>query len=84
LALVPPKAATIGPAEVIGAKYRMDMNALTIGGTNISWQRLMTRLVAHGPVTPLVPTSLLQTLPTDFLIAETIAEDIAPDWTVAY
>jgi glucosamine-6-phosphate deaminase len=84
LALIPPKAATIGPAEVIDAKYRMDMNALTIGGTNISWQRLMTRLVAHGPVTPRVPTSLLQTLPTDFLIAETIAEDIAPDWTVAY
>jgi glucosamine-6-phosphate deaminase len=84
LALVPPKAATIGPAEVMGAKYRMDMNALTVAGTSVSWQRLMTRLVAHGPVTPKVPTSLLQTLPTDFLIAESLAEDIASDWTMGY
>ncbi len=84
LALVPPRAATIGPAEVIAARYRMDMNALTIAGTHVSWQRLMTRLAAHGPVTPRVPTSILQTLPTDFLIAESIAEDIAPDWETAY
>jgi len=33
IAAVPPKAATIGPAEVIGAKYRMDIQALTIHGT---------------------------------------------------
>jgi glucosamine-6-phosphate deaminase len=84
LALIPPKAATIGPVEVIAAGYRMDMSALTVAGTSVSWQRLMTRLAAHGPVTPRVPTSLLQTLPTDFLIAETIAEDIAPDWTMGY
>jgi glucosamine-6-phosphate deaminase len=84
LALIPPKAFTIGPAEVIASKYRMDMNALTIAGTGVSWQRLITRLVAHGPVTPKVPSSLLQTLPTDFFIADSIAEDIAPDWTMAY
>jgi glucosamine-6-phosphate deaminase len=84
LAILPPKAASIGPAEVIAAKYRMDMNALTVAGTSVSWQRLMTRLVAHGPVTPRIPSSLLQTLPTDFLIAESIAEDIRPDWGMGY
>ncbi|NLG50945.1 MAG: hypothetical protein GX552_12635 [Chloroflexi bacterium] len=84
LALVPPKAATIGPAEVVAAKYRMDMNALTTAGTNVSWQRLITRLAAHGPVTPRVPTSLHQLLETDFYISETIAQDIVPLWDRGY
>lgn len=81
---VPPMAATIGPAEVLGAKYRMDMNGLTTGGTCISWQRLMTRLIAHGPVTPQVPASILQTVPTDFYITETAAQNIEPVWYAGY
>jgi len=84
LGAVPPRAATIGPAEVIGAQYRMDMNALTTDGTNVSWQRFICRLVSHGPVTPLVPTSILQTLPTDYYITETIAMNIEPFWDKAY
>ena len=84
LALVPPKAATIGPAEVIAAKMRIDINALTIHGTATTWQRLMTRLVAHGPVTPKIPTSIHQTLRTDFYISETIARNIEPDWDKGY
>ena len=84
IALVPPKAATIGPAEVIAAKNRMDINALTVHGTSTSWQRLMTRLVAHGPVTPLLPTSLHQELRTDFYISESSAQNIEPDWDKGY
>lgn len=83
-ALVPPKAATIGPAEVIASKHRMDINALTIHGTATTWQRLITRLVAHGPVTPRVPTSIHQLLRTDFYISETIARDIEPDCDKGY
>lgn len=84
MAAVPPKAATIGPAEVIGAKYRMDLNAITLGGSDVSWQRFITRLIAHGPVTPQVPASILQTLATDFYIAETIAENVEPIWYAGY
>ena len=84
IARVPPKAATIGPAEVIAAKHRMDINALTVHGTSTSWQRLMTRLVAHGPVTPLLPTSIHQLLRTDFYVSESIAQDIEPDWDKGY
>ncbi|MBC7333556.1 MAG: hypothetical protein H5T85_03710 [Actinobacteria bacterium] len=84
LAMVPPKAATIGPKQVIEAKYRMDMHFLTVGGTNISWQRFITRLCLHGEVTPLVPTSILQTLKTDVYVSETIAKDIEPDWDMGY
>ncbi len=84
LAAVPPKAATIGPAEVIAAKYRMDMNDLTTAGTNVSWQRFVTRLIAHGPVTPRVPTSIHQILKTDFYISETSAQNIEPQWDKGY
>lgn len=84
LAMVPPKAATIGPKEVINAKYRMDMHSLTVNNTRVSWQRFITRLCLHGEVTPLVPTSILQTLKTDVYVSETIAQDIEPDWGKGY
>jgi glucosamine-6-phosphate deaminase len=84
LALVPPKAATIGPAEVIGARYRMQQHALSVAGTAVSWQRLVTRLILHGPVTPRVPESLLQTLPTEVIVSENAARDIEPRWDFAY
>ena len=84
LALVPPRAATIGPAEVIGAKYRMQQHALAVAGTAVSWQRFVTRLVLHGPVTPRVPESLLQTLPTEVIVSENAARDIEPRWDFAY
>ena len=84
LALVPPRAATIGPAEVIGAKYRMQQHALGVAGTAVSWQRLVTRLILHGPVTPRVPESLLQELPTDVILSENAAANIEPHWDFAY
>jgi len=84
LAIVPPKAATIGPAEVIASKYRMDMHALTTDGTAVSWQRMMSRLCLHGPVTPKLPTSLHQLLKTDVYVSETIAQNIEPIWDKGY
>ena len=84
LAAVPPRAATIGPAEVIGAKHRIDMHAITVDGSFASWQRLVSRLVMHGPVTPLVPESILQILRTDVWVSDAIAEDIEPRWDKGY
>lgn len=84
LCAVPPKAATIGPAEVIAAKHRIQMHSISISGTFSSWQRLISHLVMHGPVTPLVPESLLQTLRTDVWVSETAAADIKPRWERGY
>lgn len=84
VAAVPPKAATIGPAEVIAAKHRIDMHAITINGSFASWQRFVSRLVLHGPVTPLVPESILQTLRTDVWVSESIAENVEPRWNKGY
>lgn len=84
LAAVPPRAFTIGPAQVKAARYRLDMSGITTAGTHVSWQRLITRLVWHGPVTPRVPTSLHQLLKTDVIISETNAADIEPLWNQGY
>ncbi|MBS0632006.1 MAG: hypothetical protein JSS11_08845 [Verrucomicrobia bacterium] len=84
LTAVPPKAATIGPAEVIGAKHRIDLHSISVGGSFTSWQRLTTRLVLHGPVTPLVPESILQTLRTDVWVSETSAANIETHWDKGY
>jgi 6-phosphogluconolactonase/glucosamine-6-phosphate isomerase/deaminase len=73
---VPPKAATIGPAQILGARLRNSWNHFTIAGTNVSWQRFSVRLACHGPVTPAVPASMLQTARTNMYISESIAEDI--------
>ena len=55
LAAVPPKAATIGPADVIAARARFEMAGITVHGTQTAWQRLIARLCYHGPVTPRLP-----------------------------
>jgi 6-phosphogluconolactonase/glucosamine-6-phosphate isomerase/deaminase len=84
LSAVPPKAATIGPAEVVAAKNRIDTHALTVHGTQTSWQRLMTRLCLHGPVTPKLPTSIHQLLRTDVVVSESAAANIEPNWDKGY
>jgi len=84
LAMVPPKAATIGPAEVIASKHRRATHAISVHGTTTAWQRLISRLCMHGPVTPLIPESICQTLRTDVVVSETIARTIEPDWEKGY
>jgi glucosamine-6-phosphate deaminase len=84
LAAVPPRAFTIGPAQVIESKYRMDMHSLTVAGTPVSWQRFITRLILHGPVSPRVPTSIHQELASDVYVSETAAQNIEPHWDFEY
>jgi glucosamine-6-phosphate deaminase len=84
IAAVPPKAATIGPAEVIAAKHRLEFAGITVHGTATAWQRLIARLCYHGPVTPSLPSSIHQQLRTDCYISELIAQDIEPDWEKGY
>lgn len=73
LANVPPRAFTIGPKDVKNARNRMEMHGITTCGTYSSWQRLISRLVLYGPVTPLVPSSILQLWPTSVYVSQAIA-----------
>ena len=72
---VPPKANTIGPREVLGAKHRSFWLDGDLGG-GVSWQRFIARLVAHGPVSEFVPGSVLQTARTDYTILGSVADDV--------
>lgn len=73
IADVPPKAATIGPVDVKNARERIEVHALLTNNTFASWQRMTSRLVLHGPVTPLIPSSMLQLMKTQVYVSEEIA-----------
>lgn len=84
LAAVPPKAATVGPREIIACKHRWEIAAISVAGTPVSWQRMIARLCYHGPVTPRLPASIHQTLRTDCFLSETVAADIEDTWDLGY
>ena len=71
---VPPKANTIGPAQIVGAKHRSFWLDGALGDD--SWQRFIARLAAHGRVNTLVPATLLQTARTDYTILGNVAQDV--------
>ena len=81
---VPPKAATIGPRDVLHAKKRIECHSLATYGTFSSWQRMTSRLITHGPVTPYVPGSIYQLLPCDIFIRPSIATPFGVMETVGY
>jgi glucosamine-6-phosphate deaminase len=71
---VPPKAASIGPAQVMRARHRSFWLPYYDG--NASWQSFIARLCAHVRVNTLVPGSILQTAPGDYVILGRVAQDI--------
>lgn len=70
---VPPKAVTIGPRELAGSKLVSFWDGFGYG--DVSWQRFITRLSAHGPVTPMVPASILQIIDSELILSGNIAAD---------
>lgn len=81
---VPPKAATIGPRDVKHAKKRIEGHGISTMGSFSSWQRMTSRLITHGPVTPMVPGSIYQILPCTIFIDPNIAKPIECLETVGY
>lgn len=77
---VPPKAATIAPADILGARHRSFwLDGMCGPGTTMSWQRFIARLVAHGPVNKFVPGSILQEVRTDYTILAGVADNVEID-----
>ena len=73
----PPKAATIGPRELAAAKRVSFWTGFGCGES--LWQRFITRLAAHGPVTPLVPASILQILNSELVLSGAVAADCSTE-----
>lgn len=84
IANVPPKAATIGPVDVKNSKNRLEMHAICTMGTYSAWQRMTSRLVLYGEVTPQVPSSILQLMDTDVYVSEGIAQPFTCEELVGY
>ena len=84
IANVPPKAATIGPADVARSRVRIELHALQTMGTFVSWQRMTSRLILLGPVTPYIPSSIFQILDTQVYVSEEIAAPFECWETVSY
>ena len=70
---VPPKAATIGPRDLAGAKLVSFWDGFGAGES--VWQRFISRLAAHGPVTPRVPASMLQVVKSELILSGSVAAD---------
>jgi glucosamine-6-phosphate deaminase len=83
-ASVPPRAATIGPEQILNAKHYSSWNSFTIGITQVSWQRFTVRFALHGPVTQKVPSTLLQIRKADVFLSETIAQDIPRESDISW
>ncbi|OQA21863.1 MAG: glucosamine-6-phosphate deaminase [Actinobacteria bacterium ADurb.Bin346] len=84
IANVPPKAATIGPADVVRSRERIELHSLQTMGTFVSWQRMISRLILLGPVTPYVPSSIFQILKTQVYVSEEVAAPFECWETVGY
>jgi len=70
----PSHAHTIGPKEYIGARLRSMWWDGMQG--SFSYQQFAARLALRGPVTPAVPASYVQRLPSEVHILEAVAEDL--------
>ena len=70
---VPPKAATVGPKDLVNSKLVSFWDGFGAGES--MWQRFISRLAAHGPVTPLVPSSMLQIIKSELILSGPVAAD---------
>ena len=84
IANVPPKAATIGPADVARSRERIELHCLQTMGTFVSWQRMISRLIILGPVTPYVPSSIFQILKSQIYVSDEVAAPFQCWETVGY
>lgn len=78
---VPPKGAMMGPRDALKAKAVLDMHGITTAGSEVSWQRLTSRLCIFGKPAQEVPASVLQLRdkPTHIIMSESAAANIKTD-----
>ena len=55
---VPPRAATIGPKDIMNARERFELHNLIMSPTGESWQKMVSRLELYGPISKEIPASI--------------------------
>ncbi len=66
------------------SRERIELYSLQTMGTFVSWQRMISRLILLGPVTPYIPGSIFQTPDTQVSVSEEIAALFVCWETVGY
>ncbi|NLJ41456.1 MAG: hypothetical protein GX352_07610 [Clostridiales bacterium] len=84
IANVPPKAFTLGPKDIKNCRYRIQRHGIMTSGTASSWQKMISRLTLYGPVTTLIPYSIMQLWPTTAYVSEAMAAPIEPNELKGY
>ncbi len=76
---VPPKAATIGPRDIVNARERFEVhNFVNPGGD--SWQRMISRIELYGPISMECPASIMRLGKGTCYVSEAIAKPFG-SWT---
>lgn len=70
---VPPKAATIGPKDIVTAKERFELHNI-MNGDGTSWQRMISRLELYGPISMECPASIMRLGKGTCYVSEEIAK----------
>ena len=69
---VPPKAATIGPKDVVSAKDRFELHHFS-NPDGSSWQRMVSRLELYGPISMECPASIMRLGKGTCYVSEAVA-----------
>lgn len=70
---VPPRAATIGPRDIVNARERIELhNFVNTDGS--SWQRMISRLELYGPISMECPASIMRLGRGTCFVSEAIAK----------
>ncbi|MBQ9545372.1 MAG: hypothetical protein IJV00_09635 [Clostridia bacterium] len=73
---VPPKAATIGPRDVMHAKEVVELHNF-VNPDGSSWQRMVSRLELYGPISMECPASIYRLKKGTCYVSEAIAKPFA-------
>lgn len=73
---VPPKAATIGPRDIMHAKERVELHNF-VNADGSSWQRMISRIELYGPVSKECPASIMRLGKGVCYVSEAIAKPFA-------
>ncbi|NLV47862.1 MAG: hypothetical protein GXY22_04320, partial [Clostridiaceae bacterium] len=76
---VPPKAATIGPRDIVNARERFEMHSFVNPGGD-SWQRMVSRIELYGPISMECPASIMRLGPGTCYVSEALAKPFG-SWT---
>lgn len=71
---VPPKAATIGPYDVVNAKERFELHNFLNSAAGDSWQRMVSRLELYGPISMECPASIMRLGKGTCYVSEALAK----------